>query len=113
MKDIEIAKLSEFPPERPAIAYEKKSCEQLPLYQIKETNPTLYEELHEEAFAKAEAEGGYQCASCGKIFKNRRYMQVDHIRPMNAGGLTTAGNLQILCRSCNALKADRWESDDT
>ena len=113
MKDIEIAKLSEFPPERPAIAYEKKSCEQLPLYQIKEANPTLYEELHEEAFAKAEVEGGYQCASCGKIFKNRRYMQVDHIRPMNAGGLTTAGNLQILCRSCNALKADRWESDDT
>ena len=76
-------------------------------------NPTLYEKLHEEAFAKAEVEGGYQCASCGKIFKNRRYMQVDHIRPMNAGGLTTAGNLQILCRSCNALKADRWESDDT
>lgn len=39
----------------------------------------------------------------------KRDFHIDHIKPLNKGGLTVAENLQILCRSCNMTKSDSYE----
>ena len=41
---------------------------------------------------------------CGKEFDTRRYLQIDHIKAMDNGGLTVEDNLQVLCRWCNTKK---------
>ena len=68
---------------------------------IKVAQPTI-------TFEKSvDKDGKYICACCGKKFDNRIFLQVDHIKPMNKGGLTTPENLQILCRECNGTKGDK------
>ena len=113
MVDIELLKLSD--PQIYAaeanVTYDKRALESLPLDKIKEVDPALEEELREGAFAKAKVDGGYACAHCGKIFSNRRYLNVDHIIPMNKGGVSVLENLQILCRSCNGKKGDQSEGE--
>ena len=90
---------------------DKRGIERLPLNEIKKVNPQMEKELRDGAFAKAKVQGGYACAHCGKIFPNRQFLHVDHIKPMNNGGLSTLDNLQILCRSCNAKKGDKSEGE--
>ena len=89
------------------VIHEKKELEKLTLEEIKKANPQLENELREGAFKKAKVDGGYKCAMCGKIFPDKRFLQVDHIKSLNNGGLSVPKNLQILCRSCNAKKGDR------
>ncbi len=84
----------------------KKALEKLTLEEIKKVNPQLENELREGAFKKAKVKSGYKCAMFGKIFPNRRGLEVDHIKSLNNGGLSVPQNLQILCRSCNAKKGD-------
>ncbi|AOH47135.1 helicase [Selenomonas sp. oral taxon 920] len=91
------------------VTYDQITLEDLPLDKIKEFDPALEKELREGAFAKAKVPSGYVCAHCGNVFPDRRYLNVDHIIPMNQGGLSVPENLQILCRSCNAKKGDRLE----
>ena len=91
------------------VTYDQITLENLPLDKIKEFDPALEKELREGAFAKAKVPSGYVCAHCGNVFPDRRYLNVDHIKPMNQGGLSVPENLQILCRSCNAKKGDRLE----
>ncbi|WP_071289061.1 HNH endonuclease [Mycolicibacterium llatzerense] len=43
------------------------------------------------------------CVECGA----REYLEFDHVIPRSKGGADTVGNLQLLCRRCNALKSDR------
>jgi 5-methylcytosine-specific restriction endonuclease McrA len=43
------------------------------------------------------------CAACGST----ESIEIDHIIPINRGGQHSIGNLQPLCRSCNASKNDR------
>lgn len=93
------------------VIYIQKGLEKLPLYEIEKYNPELAKKLREDAFEKAKVknshiENAYKCAGCGKIFFNKKFLQVDHIKPMNNGGLSVPENLQILCRSCNARKSD-------
>ena len=113
MVDIELLKLSD--PQIYAaetnVTHDKKALVSLPLDKIREVDPALEEELREGAFAKAKTPSGYVCAHCGKVFSNRRYLNVDHIIPLNKGGLSVPENLQILCRSCNAKKGDRLEGE--
>lgn len=45
---------------------------------------------------------GYRCLKCGK----RSDLTIDHIIPWVKGGTNDPENLQTLCRSCNAKKAD-------
>lgn len=53
----------------------------------------------------------YTCCKCG----NSRYeepnllLEVDHILPIKAGGLTTLDNLQTLCWRCNRSKSSKVE----
>ena len=113
MVGIELMKLSD--PEiyaaETSVTYDKKALESLPLDKIREVDPTLEEDLREGAFAKAKTPSGYVCAHCGNVFPNRRYLNVDHIIPMNKGGLSVPENLQILCRTCNGKKGDQSEGE--
>lgn len=43
-----------------------------------------------------------RCLHCG----SRADLQLDHVRPWSAGGLTTGFNLACLCRRCNRVKSN-------
>lgn len=85
----------------------ERTCADLPLYEIRKSNPALEKKLRDGAFKKAKnSKGEYQCAICGMTNRSKVYFQVDHIRPMNKGGKSVPENLQILCRKCNIKKGD-------
>ena len=68
------------------VSYGKRRFEDMPLSEMRKyPGGAEYEKtLREQAFAKAKVKGGnYVCACCGKQFRNRIYLQVDHIVPMN------------------------------
>ena len=109
MVDIELFKLQNpdyYQSIQNNVDYGKKPLEKFTLEEIKKVNPQLEQDLREKTFDKAKVGGGYKCAICGKIFPNRKFLQVDHIKSLNNGGLSVPENLQILCRSCNAKKSD-------
>ena len=111
MMDIELAKISdpELYAEEKNVTFDQRTLDCLPLDKIKEVDPDLEHDLRKGAFAKAKVPTGYVCAHCGNVFSDRRYLNVDHIIPMNQGGLSVPDNLQILCRSCNGKKGDQSE----
>jgi 5-methylcytosine-specific restriction endonuclease McrA len=45
-----------------------------------------------------------RCVACGSAGP----LQVDHVKPRAAGGLSVLSNLRTLCGSCNAAKCDWW-----
>lgn len=91
---------------------DKRPIEELPLWQIRQYDPEYYQELVSNVYAKSlDSEGAYICANCGYKAKSRRYMQIDHIKPMAKGGLSVPENLQVLCRKCNLTKADKYSDE--
>ena len=54
---------------------------------------------------------GHKCPLCVANGINTEYayedMEGDHIIPWSKGGHTTDGNLQMLCKKCNAAKSDK------
>lgn len=52
---------------------------------------------------KAMIDAAGSCNSCGTTER----LEVDHIHPVSLGGLTEPGNLQVLCRTCNARKGGK------
>lgn len=56
-----------------------------------------------------------KCKICHKRLqiKNPRkanYATLDEIKPRSKGGKRRMGNLQLLCRNCNARKDNKWEN---
>ena len=90
------------------VTYGKRQLENMTLYEIRKASPDYEKELRDNVFEKAKDKSGkYKCAVCGRKFKDRIMLQVDHIIPMNRGGKTKPDNLQILCRKCNGEKGDK------
>ncbi|MGL4617357.1 MAG: HNH endonuclease [Mycoplasmoidaceae bacterium] len=48
------------------------------------------------------------CAICGKKFENINDLQGDHIKPITKGGKTEFDNLQMLCKTCNTRKGNKY-----
>lgn len=53
---------------------------------------------------------GGRCELCGASSRDTQ-IDVDHIVPRAKGGSNDASNLQALCRTCNAQKRDRDDTD--
>jgi len=53
----------------------------------------------------------FKCAECGADIKKRSNRQVDHIIPLKLGGSNWPSNLQILCCTCNKVKAAKHPLD--
>ena len=46
------------------------------------------------------------CSQCGKPLIGRKMVVVDHIRPLNKGGLNHVSNCTACCEKCNSAKSD-------
>ena len=92
----------------PNVTYTNRELEKFTVQELKEIAPDYINPIIESVYAAAKnSDGEYVCAMCGQTFKARRYLQIDHIKPMSKGGLTVRDNLQILCRHCNGKKGDK------
>lgn len=90
------------------IIYETKKYEELTLQQYYKYLPIEASELKEKVYEKSkDKDGKYTCQECGKKSESRYGFEIDHINPMNEGGLTEEKNLQVLCRHCNRVKGDK------
>jgi 5-methylcytosine-specific restriction endonuclease McrA len=65
-----------------------------------------YGEITIEEWDSIKKKYNYQCLSCGEKEPDIKLTQ-DHIVPLSRGGSNLAGNIQPLCRSCNAKKHTR------
>ena len=104
----EIRKQLKAPKKVRNIIYGTKKYEELTLYELSHYAPneaeTLKNKVFKEAMDKTEK---YTCQRCGMKSERKMDFEIDHIIPMNEGGLTTEDNLQLLCRRCNRIKGDK------
>lgn len=51
----------------------------------------------------------YTCQECGLSKRDEAHLllEIDHIKPISKGGLTTEDNLQVLCWRCNRKKGSK------
>lgn len=109
--DIEMDKLDgyiQIANTEPQCESEKRDLEKFPLQKIIELYPKYGVKLKEKIFDAAKnSDGEYVCAMCGKKYRTRQKLHIDHIIPMAEGGLTVADNLQVLCSACNMRKSDK------
>lgn len=56
----------------------------------------------------------YTCQSCGlsTYQEPNLLLEIDHIRPLSKGGMTTLDNLQTLCWRCNRSKSAKWDGEE-
>ncbi len=91
--------------DEPSVTPDTVPLESLTLYQIRKINPSRAREIADAVFSGSmNKRGEYVCQNCGKTFKTRWGLHLDHIIPMARGGLTTVDNLQVLCANCNRRK---------
>lgn len=77
----------------------------LSLIEIREIDPAEYRKIKDVGFAKhTDTKGFITCAISGLKSQMRRDFQIDHIKPMSEGGLTTIENLQVLSRKAHTEK---------
>jgi 5-methylcytosine-specific restriction endonuclease McrA len=50
----------------------------------------------------------HQCQSCGATIKDGVKLEVDHIIPVSRGGTNDPNNLQVLCKTCNIGKSNKY-----
>ena len=78
----------------------------------RDTDPFAGRLLNLRAFDKRDKMAAYSrqngiCPVCGEHFEYDE-MEGDHIKPWSKGGQTTPDNCQMLCKSCNAKKTDKY-----
>lgn len=92
----------------PTLIPDTVPIEKLTLYEIKERDILEYRKTKNAVFAKyTDAKGFITCAISGVKTQMRRDFQIDHIKPMSQGGLTTLDNLQVLTRKAHVEKTRR------
>ena len=108
--DIELNKLQGYYPDLvitpPIVIPNTVPLENLSLFEIRERDPAKYRDIKDAVFARAtnKATGMICCAISGFESQRRLHFQIDHIKPMSDGGLTTLENLQVLSRKAHAEK---------
>ncbi len=107
--DIEVNKLLGVYPDLivspPTVIPDTVPLESLSLIEIRERDPAEYREIKDAVFARCtDAKGFITCAVSGFKSQMRRDFQIDHIKPMSEGGLTTLENLQVLSRKAHTEK---------
>jgi 5-methylcytosine-specific restriction endonuclease McrA len=50
---------------------------------------------------------GNTCSNCNKEYE-KKYLHIDHIKPISKGGKNTLDNLQMMCVECNLIKKDYY-----
>ena len=60
------------------------------------TNPTVRKRIFDKC--------GHECSHCGATGD----LSIDHIHPVSKGGGDEDDNLQVLCRSCNSKKSNKF-----
>lgn len=78
----------------------------------RETDPFAGRLLNLRAFEKRDKMAAYSrqngiCPVCGEHFEFEE-MEGDHIKPWSKGGQTIPENCQMLCKSCNSKKTDKY-----
>ncbi|WP_414513040.1 DEAD/DEAH box helicase family protein [Nostoc sp. PCC 9305] len=92
----------------PSVIPDTVPIEKLTLYEIKERDILEYRKIKNAVFAKqTDTKGFITCAASGVKTQMRRDFQIDHIKPMSQGGLTTIDNLQLLTRKAHVEKTRR------
>lgn len=109
--DIEINKLlgcyENLPVSVPTVIPDAVPLKNLSLIEIKEIDPGEYQEIRDVVFAKYTDKNGFiTCGMSGFKSQMRLDFQIDHIKPMAEGGLTTIDNLQVLSRKAHQQKTD-------
>lgn len=69
-------------------------------YFTRKRRRTLNKSLAERVLKKY----NHICIYCG----DNKKLTIDHIRPVSKGGKDSFSNLQVLCRSCNSRKGNKW-----
>ena len=86
------------------VIYGNKKIEELTMEQLKQFKPSKAKELREKIYKKSlNNKGEYVCQICGKHSTDIKNFNIDHIYPMNEGGLTVEDNLQLLFRRILSL----------
>ena len=94
--------------DKPSVEPDLKPPEDLRLFDLRTKNPARAKKLEDAVYGASKNERGeYVCQKCGRTFKTRRGLSLDHIMPWSRGGKTTEENLQVLCTSCNRRKGDK------
>jgi hypothetical protein len=62
--------------------------------------------LSKKLFNKLLIQYNFKCLFCG----SKKSLSIDHIQPVSKGGSNEYSNLQILCKSCNSRKGNKWTS---
>ncbi|WP_242046279.1 HNH endonuclease signature motif containing protein [Calothrix anomala] len=89
----------------PNVIFDNIPIEKLSLYEIKERDVIEYRRIKNAVFKKhTDAKGFITCAISGVKSQMRRDFQIDHVKPMSQGGLTTIDNLQVLTRKAHIEK---------
>ncbi len=95
------------PISKPEDIKELRDLEKLSMYELREKAPKYWRELENKVYKMSKDEHGlYTCAISGEKSNKKNKFQIDHIKPISKGGLTTLENLQILTRRENAIKSN-------
>ncbi|MEE3448239.1 MAG: HNH endonuclease, partial [Bacteroidales bacterium] len=98
---------------KPQEIFEDRSYEDMSMFQIREVNPAYEKWLRNKVFEKfTDENGNYFSAQSGYKSRNRFDFEIDHIKPLSAGGKTVLENLQLLKVFENRQKGGKWENDN-
>lgn len=75
---------------------------------VKKQRALMTPKLREEIKQRDE----YTCQHCGNSISKEPnlLLEIDHIKPLSKGGLTTSDNLQTLCWKCNRSKGNKYSN---